>query len=420
MDFGLFERFIQRGELTILDHRGGRHVFGNGEPKATWHLRTSSALRKILRNPERNLGETYLCREWDVVEGTSLHDLLTVLRVNLEPQLVGDSWYRSLAAVLVSWNSLTASRRNVSHHYDLDEPLFRACLDQEMYYSCAYFSEPGMSLEAAQQAKARHIAAKLNLVPGQRVLDVGCGWGSFALHLAQHCDVSVVGITLSREQLKVAREAAAARGLADKVKFRLEDYRKHDSTYDRVVSIGMFEHVGKRNFRTFFTRLNELLAADGIALLHTIASQGPPAPTNAWIRRHVFPGGYIPSASDIAPAVERSGLALMDVEVLRWHYALTLQEWHRRFQALRGEFVELKGERFCRMWEFYLLVCQTAFEVGDLVVHHWQLAKGRLPVPITRDYLYRADSNVNLVDVQRPGSRPLAAGRMAAGRLRKI
>tara|TARA_Y100001934_G_scaffold135670_1_gene163847 strand:- start:1798 stop:3060 length:1263 start_codon:yes stop_codon:yes gene_type:complete len=411
MDFGLFERFVRRGELTIVDHKDRRRVFGAGEPSATWHLRTPFVLGKILRNPELNLGETYLNGEWDVAEGTTLHALLTLLRINLEPQLRSDGWHRRLASALVSWNSLAASRRNASHHYDMDEPLFRACLDREMHYSCAYFREPDISLEAAQQAKANHIAAKLSLQPGQKVLDIGSGWGSLALHLAEHFGVSVVGITLSSEQLRVAREAAAARGLSDKVQFHLEDYRNHHATYDRIVSVGMFEHVGRRNFRRFFGAVKALLAPDGIALVHTIASEGRPAPTNAWIRRHVFPGGYIPAMSDVANAVERTGLSSADVEVLRGHYALTLKEWHRRFQNERASFAASKGERFCRMWEFYLVVSQTAFEVGDLVVHHWLLAKDKFSVPTTRDYQYESESFESSAKVANHSLRSIAASR---------
>ena len=390
MNLRLLEKFIQQGRLTVIGHDGRERTFGEGEPSATWRLNGPSTFMRILRNPQLNLGETYMDGEWDVGEGT-LHDLLTILRINLEPKVSGRRWLDPLRAVLRSWNGLAASRRNVSHHYDLDEPLFRACLDTDMHYSCAYFTDPQLSLEDAQAAKCRHIAAKLNLEPGQKVLDIGSGWGSLAMHLAEHHGVTVTGLTLSAEQLRVAQETARQRELQGRVEFRLEDYREHSGTYDRIVSVGMFEHVGKPHYAAFFNKVATSLTADGVALLHTIASKAPPEPVNPWIRRHIFPGGYIPSLSDIAPFVEQAGLTSADIEVLRVHYALTLNAWNERFQHHRQQFVEAKGERFCRMWEFYLVICQTAFEIGDLAVLQWQLTKDNQAAPLTRDYLYSSD-----------------------------
>ncbi len=388
----LFEKFIRQGELTLIDHRGASHTFGSGAPAAAMRLNTAGGLSAVVRNPQLQLGEAYMNQWWDLAAG-SLHDLLTILRINLEAAGAGGGRRRQpLKALLSSWNTIAASQRNVSHHYNLDESLFRACLDETMHYSCAYFRDPQASLEEAQRAKSEHIATKLNLSPGQRVLDIGCGWGSLALHLARHHDVSVTGLTLSSEQLRVAEASARAQGLAEQVQFRLEDYREHRETYDRIVSVGMFEHVGKQHVQRFFDALRQRLADDGVALLHTIGSTDPPSPVNPWIRRHIFPGGYIPSMSVIAPAVERARLVTTDIEVLRQHYALTLKEWNRRFQKVRGQFVESKGEAFCRMWEFYLVVSQTAFEVGDLVVLQWQLAKHNRAVPMTRDYIYGAGS----------------------------
>ena len=385
--FALLEKFIHLGELTVIDHKGESRTFGSGAPQAALRLNTPSALRVVARNPQFQLGEAYMNEAWDVAAG-SLHDVLCILRVNLEAALASGGRWNPVKALLSSWNTIAASHRNASHHYNLDEPLFRACLDATMHYSCAYFRDPAMSLEDAQQAKCEHIATKLNLRPGMHVLDIGCGWGSLAMHLVRNHDVSVTGLTLSTEQLRVAEATAEAEGLADRVQFRLEDYREHRGTYDRIVSVGMFEHVGKPNMQRFFDKVNDCLTDDGVALLHTIGSTDPPAPINPWIRRHIFPGGYIPSMSVIAPAVERAKLVTADIEVLRRHYALTLKEWNRRFQKVRDQFVQSKGERFCRMWEFYLVVCQTAFEVGDLVVLQWQLAKNNRAVPITRDYLY--------------------------------
>jgi cyclopropane-fatty-acyl-phospholipid synthase len=257
-----------------------------------------------------------------------------------------------------------------------------------MHYSCAYFREPQASLETAQAEKCRHIARKLCLRPGMRVLDIGCGWGSLAMHLARHEGARVTGLTLSPEQLRVAKAEADRRGLSKLVDFQLADYREHHHTYDRVVSVGMFEHVGPRNYRRYFRHLAKSLGDQGVALLHTIGSRAAPEPLNPWIRRHIFPGGQIPSLSEMAPAIEKEGLISTDIEVWRDHYALTLREWNERFQAHRGELVALKGERFCRVWELYLLFCETAFEVGNLVVWQWQLSKSRDVVPRTREYLY--------------------------------
>jgi cyclopropane-fatty-acyl-phospholipid synthase len=382
----LFERFVRNGELTLVDATGARHRFGDGTPKATWVMRNPDTLPRIVKNPALQLGETYMEEGWDVTEG-SLADLLTILRNNLAKQ-ARPGPMSTLGVLLHSWNNLTASVANVHHHYDLDEELFRAFLDRGMHYSCAYYRDPDMSLESAQIAKCNHIARKLLLAPELRVLDIGCGWGGLAMHLAETADVSVTGLTLSVEQLRVARAEAARRGLADRVLFHLQDYRDHHGQYDRIVSVGMFEHVGARNFRRYFQQLGRQLRPKGIAVVHTIGSTRPPAPANVWIRRHIFPGGYVPSLSRIAAAVEDTGLMIGDVEVLRPHYALTLKEWHRRFQSQRTHFAATKGERFCRMWEFYLVSCQTAFEYGDLVVLQLQLGGRDAPFPATRDYLH--------------------------------
>lgn len=391
----LFERHIQKGRLVVAFPDGTRDVYGEGSPSATWVIRSTSALRKMLSNPQLNLGETYINEEWDVEDG-SLHDLITILRTNLEQataRLRRDPLLGALMSALRSINSIASSRRNVSHHYDLDESLFRAFLDKDMHYSCAYFEHEEQSLEDAQNAKARHIMNKLDVREGQDVLDVGCGWGSLAMYLAEHAGARVKGITLSTEQLRVAREEAEMRGLTNLVRFELQDYRQVSESFDRVVSVGMFEHVGKNYYPTFFNQLGKCLKQGGVALLHSIGSPRPPHPTNAWITRHIFPGGYIPSLSEVLPSVEDSGLDSTDIEVLRLHYAYTLREWHKRFQRVREEFVKSRGERFCRIWELYLVVCQTAFELGELVVFQLQLAKPPVDLPIRRDYLYKASAN---------------------------
>ena len=390
----LLQKHVRHGTLTLVAPGGARRTFGDGSPRATWIIRRPRTMSKILLNPEANLGETYMNEEWDVEEG-DLVDLLTILRTNLEPAVAGrgmTALLRPAATLFRSWNSVRASLRNVSHHYNLDEHLFRAFLDRNMHYSCAYFRDDDMTLEAAQVAKSEHIRGKLRLKPGARVLDIGSGWGSLAMHLAERSDARVTGLTLATEQVRAARAEAKRRGLSDQVAFRLEDYRQHRGAYDAVVSVGMFEHVGRRNFDQFFDQVRALLRPDGTALLHTIGHTAPPTPTNAWIARYIFPGGYIPAASEVVRSIERSELVLCDTEVWRRHYATTLREWNRRFQASRDTFRDSHGERFCRMWEFYLTACATAFETGRLVVFQFQLAHRNDVVPLTRDYLYNGNA----------------------------
>jgi cyclopropane-fatty-acyl-phospholipid synthase len=387
----MYDKFIREnikhGSFKLVHPNGDEQSYGDGPASVVWRINDTRVLSKIARNPLLNLGETYIEQGWDVEDG-KLAQLLTILRTNFEDELVRRGSMAAYAAILQTWNNLHASMRNVSHHYDLDESLFRAFLDQDMHYSCAYFRTPEQTLEAAQSAKCEHIRKKLCLKPGQKVLDIGSGWGSLGLYLAEQEDVEVTGLTLSNEQLCVAKQQAIQRGLDKQVQFRLEDYRNHQGEYDAVVSVGMFEHVGLRNFDGYFNKVGNLLSKDGIAMIHTIGHMDRPAATNPWIRRHIFPGGYIPAISEISTAIERSPLVFADIEVWRQHYALTLKEWNRRFQAVRSEFARDKGERFCRIWEFYLLTCQTAFEVESLVVYQLQLSINNASVPTTRDYLY--------------------------------
>ena len=380
---------IKHGAFKLVHPNGDVHAYGNGPASVVWRINDSRVLSKIVRNPLLNLGETYIEQGWDVDDG-KLAQLLTILQTNLEDGLIRRGPTAAYATILQSWNNLNASMRNASHHYDLDESLFRAFLDSDMHYSCAYFRTPDQSLEEAQSAKSDHIRKKLCLKPGQKVLDIGCGWGSLALYLAEQEDVHVTGLTLSKEQLGVAKHEAVQRGLDNQAQFLLEDYRNHQGKYDAVVSVGMFEHVGLRNFDGYFNKVGELLSKDGVAMIHTIGHTGRPVRTNPWIRRHIFPGGYIPAISEISTAIERSPLLFADIEVWRQHYALTLKEWNRRFQEVRSEFSREKGERFCRMWEFYLLSSQTSFEVSSLVVYQLQLGFNNASIPTTRDYLYKS------------------------------
>ncbi|MCB1864756.1 MAG: class I SAM-dependent methyltransferase [Chromatiales bacterium] len=386
-------RFLSAGltddALHMRTPDGAVETIGRGSTTLEWVFHDARTPARILRNPGLNLGETYMEGQWDV-SGGSLLELLRVLFVAVPDRR--SFWVRAFArteSVLQSLNRIARSYRNVAHHYDLDESLFRLFLDTDMHYSCAYFPRPGMDLDAAQQAKCTHIARKLCLSAGQRVLDIGSGWGGMAMHLAREHAVEVTGITLSKEQLRVSRERVTAAGLGDRVRFELCDYREHRGRYDRVVSIGMFEHVGLAHFQRFFQAAANLVSDDGAMLLHTIGSSGPPSPTNAWIARHIFPGGYIPALSETSRAIERAGWVQTDIETLRLHYADTLKAWHERFQRQRARFVERLGERFCRMWEFYLQASEASFRWRDLVVFQLQLAKRHGAIPITREYMYR-------------------------------
>lgn len=381
---------IHHGGVNVHLPKGECHALGDDRPLIDWYIHQPGALGRIVRNPELALGETYMEGAWDVGEG-QLSAFLGLLMRNVPQPQPGSPWHsvENLLHTLHTWNPIRRSYRNVAHHYDLDEWLFRQFLDQDMQYSCAYFQEPDISLEEAQRAKCRHILHKLQLRPGQRVLDIGCGWGGLALYLAERAGVQVTGLTLSKEQLRVARLRAKERGLDGKVRFLLEDYRQHEGRYDRISSVGMFEHVGQPHYRRYFETVHKLLADDGIALIHTIGRQRRDSATNPWIRRYIFPGGAIPALSEIDEALKPTTLITTDVEVLRLHYAYTLAAWQNRFRKARTRIAERLGERFCRMWEFYLAGCENAFRWRDLVVFQIQLAKQHASVPITRNYLYR-------------------------------
>jgi cyclopropane-fatty-acyl-phospholipid synthase len=379
------------GGTLVFRMPGGRAVsVGDGRPRAVLRLRDHAVLARILRDPELALGETYVDGGWEPEEG----DLLGVLEVCMRLAGAVESRGPLLRTLLGRWgerNGTHRSRRNVNHHYDRDPDLYRGFLDRDMHYSCAYFATANLDLDGAQEAKCALIARKLRLQPGAHVLDIGCGFGGLALHLARRYGVRVLGITLSHEQLREAEARTRERGLTGQVTFRLLDYRQVFDKFDAVVSVGMFEHVGRPQYETYFGKIHELLTDTGVALVHTIGRSTPPAPTNPWIRRYIFPGGHIPAASEMTSAVERSNLCLTDLEIWRGHYATTLHHWHTRFQHRRAEFVARFGERFCRLWEFYLQSSEAAFRWGGLVVFQAQLARDPFAVPLTRDYLYGGD-----------------------------
>ena len=350
---------------------------------------------KLSLHPDLYFGELYVDGALIIERGT-LWDLLELLgRHQLEQRtLPGNSVIGPLQAFL-SWmrrgDSRPAARRHVAHHYDLPHEHYRRFLDADLQYSCAYFADPSFSLEQAQEAKKRHIAAKLLLEPGLRVLDIGCGWGGLALSLAEMERVEVVGVTLSREQLTVARKRAKQAQLEERVRFALQDYREVHGPFDRVVSVGMFEHVGTPNYAAFFRKIRNLLTAEGIALIHSIGRINGPAITSAWTRKYIFPGGHIPALSEVAPVIERAGLIITDVEILRLHYAETLRRWRERFVESHRQEGRLSDQRFCRMWEFYLASSELAFRYGGLMVFQAQLAPQLDSVPLTRDYMYERE-----------------------------
>jgi cyclopropane-fatty-acyl-phospholipid synthase len=389
----MLARLIRFGELVVIDADGRQRRFGGPEipglPPVTIRLHDRRLYRQLALNPSLAAGEAYAEGRLTVERGT-LFDFLAVAGYNLQQagkRRNGPHPLWRLARLLHQHNPAERASRNVAHHYDLSDRLYQQYLDADRQYSCAYFSQPGLSLEQAQQAKKRHIAAKLLLEPGQRLLDIGSGWGGLALTLARLADIEVLGITLSREQLEVSRQRAAAAGLTDRVRFELLDYRHVGGVYDRIVSVGMFEHVGINQYDRFFARLRELMPEPGVALVHFIGRTDGPGVTNPWIRKYIFPGGYSPALSEVLPAVEDSGLIVTDVEVLRGHYADTLAEWRRRFQANRAEVARLYDERFCRMWEFYLAGSEMSFRQQAQVVFQLQLANSMEAVPRTRDYM---------------------------------
>jgi cyclopropane-fatty-acyl-phospholipid synthase len=338
-----------------------------------------------------------------IIEQGDIRDLADLIGYNIRWERenpVRAALWRPLriAAVWDSWNWRRRSRRNVAHHYDLPDRLFDLFLDKDRQYSCAYFAEPDFTLGQAQAAKMAHIAAKLRLEPGQRLLDIGCGWGGLAFYLARIAEVEVLGITLSEHQLKAAREAAAAAGLADRVRFELADWRDVKGRFDRIVSVGMFEHVGPPHYGAFFDRCRELLAEDGLMLLHTIGRADGPGATDPWISKYIFPGGYVPALSQIAPAIERSWLWLTDLEIWRLHYARTLECWYERVLAASAEIEKLHDARFLRMWLFYLAGGIAAFRHDGHVVFQLQLARRRESVPLTRDYVTEEETRLRRPD----------------------
>ncbi|MBP0438999.1 SAM-dependent methyltransferase [Tianweitania sediminis] len=391
----VIEATIRTGNLLVTSPDGAVHHFGDktGAPVHVW-IKTRRAERAIALDPALQLGEAFIQGNLDFLEG----DVLALLRLVYANSARSDSAtgkslnaLRTLFKRFQQLNNERRSRENVHHHYDLSGELYRLFLDDDMQYSCAYFEHPGMTLEEAQAAKKRHIAAKLDLKPGQSVLDIGSGWGGMGLYLAREFGVHVLGVTLSTEQHAVSTERAHEQGLQNDVHFELRDYRSLSERFDRIVSVGMFEHVGVNHYKTFFETVAALLKPGGVMVLHSIGRNGPPYATNPFIRKYIFPGGYIPSLSEVLPHIERAALMVNDIEILRHHYADTLMHWRERFMANRDKAKAIYDERFCRMWEFYLSGSESAFRWQDMMVFQIQITKRNDVLPVTRDYMLEAE-----------------------------
>ena len=392
LDVGL-RGFIKTGTLHVTWPDMSQTVYGDGSgDQIELAIADTALIRGLITNPDMAMGDGYMSGR--ITFGND--DLDGFLELALKNRSLGGGIIfrssrvlRQITRSLILRNPVGKAKSNVAHHYDLSAKLYDLFLDTDRQYSCAYFTQPDLPLEDAQLAKKRHIARKLCLKPGMRVLDIGCGWGGMALTLAQEFGVHVTGVTLSEEQHAYAVKRVQDAGLSDKIDIRLQDYRKVPETFDRVVSVGMFEHVGPRNYGEFFKQLDRLLAPKGTALIHTIAFNVRPQLTSPWITKYIFPGGHIPALSEIAPHFEATTLDLSDLEVWRMHYAETLKHWHDRFDARKAEAEELYDETFVRMWRYYLKASEHTFRSGQQVVFQMQFTRNSETVPLTRDYMYQ-------------------------------
>lgn len=394
----LLRSVVRKGALKLITAKGETHTFGDGTPpQITVKLHRKSLEWSLGLNPDLKIGEAYMYGELTIEEG-DLYSFIHLLLSNYKE--TGDAspfhWLEHLGPYL-KWldglNTLIRAKRNVSFHYDMPDQLYEFFLDDDRQYSCAYFTDAENTLEQAQLDKKRHIASKLLLNDfGLKVLDIGSGWGGLGLYLAREAGCIVKGVTLSFNQYKMSHKRAAMEGLSKSCQFALHDYRHEKGPYDRIVSIGMFEHVGKNNYDEFFAHINRLLKNDGICLLHSIGRFNNPKSINTFIRKHIFPGAALPTLSEVLEAVERSGLFITDIEILRLHYAETLKRWREKLQLHRNEIINLFGETLYRKWEFYFTGCEASFRVGNLMVFQLQLSKQLETPPLTRDYMYRVDN----------------------------
>jgi cyclopropane-fatty-acyl-phospholipid synthase len=409
--YALFDRtlrhIVKTGALFVTDPAGLPHTYGDGTGlPVRIAIKDDATARRIALDPDRYLGECYMDGGLVLEQGT-IYDLLALLisnTVKVKNPLALRLFHslRIAARRLHQYNPVGKAKANVAHHYDLSGALYDLFLDRDRQYSCAYFETPSASLENAQLAKKRHLAAKLQVKPGMKLLDIGSGWGGLGLYLAETCGAEVVGVTLSEEQHKFSNERARQRGIADRVQFRLLDYRQLDESFDRIVSVGMFEHVGVVHYKEFFAKCRALLKDDGVAVLHSINRSDGPGATSAWVKKYIFPGGYAPALSEVLPHIERQGLYVTDVEILRLHYAQTLREWGRRFADHRERALAIYDERFCRMWEFYLAGSECAFRFYGMNNFQIQFCKNQHALPLTRDYMTEAEAELRRAESLRP------------------
>lgn len=390
----LLDRLIQHGLLRVYDHTGALHLFEGApaDPVVTIRIHDKSLYTSLFLKPELSAAEAYMNGTLTFEEGSSLLDFLTLMVLNRKNmskhpvQRVAKRIRRGLKH-FNEFNPTSKARENAAHHYDLSEKLYRLFLDEDMQYTCAYFHDPNDTLEQAQLQKKRRVAAKLDVKDGMKVLDIGCGWGGLALYLAQVADVQVTGISLAKEQLRVAEARAEKTGLSDRVKFVYRDYREVDEEFDRVVSIGMIEAVGAQHLDDYFGKVQQLVKPGGRALIHSIGRQTPPGSTNAFIQKYIFPGGYVPALSETFASVERVGLWASDCEIWRMHYYYTIMHWRERFLAHWNDAKEIYDERFCRMWEFYLTGVALGFRYGHNFVFHLLLSHEREDISIRQDFI---------------------------------
>ena len=393
MLYSVLKQINFKGKISIVDSSDKIHEFGSGSNNLKIKFTNKSIEKKLFRNPGLYFGEGYMNQEILIIEGTieQLIDLVTSCYDDFIQNNFIYRTYENLSGyfkIFQQLNELVKSKQNVAHHYDLKEDLYKLFLDQDMQYSCAYFHNENISLDQAQIDKKKHIINKLQITDNMNVLDIGCGWGGMAIEIAKQTGANVKGITLSENQFKTASKRAQEEGLSEKISFKLQDYRNEVHKYDRIVSVGMFEHVGIKYFKTYIKKTYDLLKENGVFLLHTIGQKGIPTATSPWIRKYIFPGGYIPSLSDIINETQKLNINITDIEILRLHYAHTLTHWYNNIQKNKNKIVQMFDERFYRMWEFYLLASKYSFVNMGNVVFQIQIAKNINYLPLTRNYMY--------------------------------